>query len=153
MSTEDTINSIRKVSTNEIIFVAILFSALIAPGLLVIGVFKPEYLESLNVLVLFLLSLSITVPIFSANAAAFITVALFRFKGHLDIESNAGRFVLIGLVMLFTILGLTIPLLLSLLFDLRFQGYLYGLLGSQTCLYILYLSMYKLIPQHSSQPK
>ena len=109
------IEDIKNLKIEHFAIYSIVFLSIIAPGLLLIYLYKPFYLESFGILQLILFSAALSLPMPTVNT--FLTIILAQAEQD-DLEGH----VIIN--MIFSFIGLYIAIMISYLWLLSFKQFL-----------------------------
>jgi hypothetical protein len=110
------INEIKTLNWNQTLGVIFVFLGTISPGFLIIYLFKPELISSLDSIKIILFSLSISLPIVVVN----MSVCIF---GSFDEEENS-KFVGAILALFLTAAALYPSILISYIYGFSFKDFL-----------------------------
>ena len=116
------IEQIRSLSAWNITAIISTILATIAPGFLIVYLYKPIQFEQLDSLKLFVLSISFTLPIISSNA--FIMILLGPFVGSIGVKCNNTYKHLVFWLNTWTSVTLYLSIVLAYLLDSSFQCFM-----------------------------
>lgn len=148
-----TIDGLKKISGQELLFSLFFISGGACPGLLAIWFFSPEMIQNCSTFMLIVLSVALTLPIISIN-----TVLTFYaiFQSHLDKKFGeiAPHCIAIGSLVVMLTMGLST--LLAFLFSWPLKTFVFSSLGIEILFAalcgVMGLSMYRPPSSNSQTP-